>query len=272
MAARRKENGSLTGSARYKAEQETDKKARARLKERFETIGEKAKQVADNAGVAFQTVSNAANTVASGAAKVSGVVNNTAQALGSLTHYKGYTGHKASGELTTTGDPYGGVTIPTTDIQSLVPTDLLNPQIQLKATEEQLTAGLAEYAAGTRAQQLLQAGYKYIEEVGKTKQSMHKAQGSIIKGVIEEVKVKQEIVNFDIANVGLEINFEKLNQTNEKLKQEQVKTLAAQNETAQLIEKTEALEGKRSAEIQRIRAQTNDIIQKYLKDSIQGTV
>jgi len=272
MAVRKKENGSLTGSPRYKAEQETDKKARARLKDKFETVGDKAKQVADNAGVAFQTVSNAANTVASGAAQVSQVVTNTAQALGSLAGFKGYTGHRASGELTTTGDPYGGVTIPTTDIQSLVPTDLLNPQIELKATEEQLTAGLAEYAAGTRAQQLLQAGYKYIEEVGKTKQSMHKAQGSIIKGVIESVKVKHEIVNFDIANVTLETNKEKLNQANEKLKQEQVKTLAAQNETAQLIEKTEALEGKRSAEIQRIRAQTNDIIQKYLKDSIQGAV
>jgi hypothetical protein len=268
MAARKKENGSLTNSARYKAEQETDKKARARVKERLSSVGDKAKQVADNAGVAFQAVSTAANTVASGAAKASEVVGNTAQALGALTGYKGYTGHRASGELTTTGDPYGGVSVPTTDIASLIPTDLLNPQIQLKATEERLTAALSEYAAGTRAQQLLQAGYRYIEEVGKTKQSMHKAQSSIIKGVIEEVRVKSEVVNFDIANVALETNKEKLNQANEKLKQEQVKTLAAQNETAQLIEKTEALEGKRSAEIQRIRAQTNDIIQKYLKDSI----
>ena len=156
------------------------------------------------------------------------------------------------------------------DFGGMVPTDLLNPQIQLQATEEQLNNRLAQYAAGTRAQHLLQAGFKYIEEVRKTKQQYHKAQSSFVKAATEEVKVKQDIVGFDIANVELSIAGEKLNQTGERLKQEQIRTSAAQNETAQLIMKIEATEGKRDAEIKRIQAQTNDIIQKYLSDSIKG--
>lgn len=265
MAVRKRENGSITGSKRYKEEKTVS------------STGAKAKALAEGAGVALtqvgqvaQTVSNAASTVTSTAAKVGQAVKDTGQAIGNAT---GFTGSKASSQLTTSnGDAYGGVSVPVTDIQSLIPSDLLHPQITLKATEEELTTGLIEYAAGTRAQQLLQAGYKYIEEVGKTKQSMHKAQSSIIKGATEEVKVNQNIVEFDIQNVELAIKGEKLNQSEERLKQEQIKTSAAQNETLQLIEKTEALEGKRNAETQRIKAQTNDIIQKYLKDSIQGGV
>ena len=79
--------------------------------------------------------------------------------------------------------------------------------------------------------QLYQAGYKYIADVGKVKQSSHKAQSSIIKGVTEEVKVQHSVVDFDVANIELEQKLEKRNQAEETLKQEQIKTVAAINET-----------------------------------------
>lgn len=171
--------GSLTGSKRFQQEKE-DK-----------SIGIKAKALADGAGVALsqvaQTTSDIANTLTTATAKTGQVVNNTVQTLRILTGYQGYTSTKASSQLTSNGDPYGGLSVPHADIQSFIPPDLLKPQIALKASEEELTTGLMEYAAGTRAQQLLQAGYKFIEEVGKTKLSMHKAQSSVIKAVIEHL-------------------------------------------------------------------------------------
>jgi hypothetical protein len=84
------------------------------------------------------------------------------------------------------------------------------------------------------------------------------------------VKVQQEIVRFDIQNVELSTTKEKLEHSNERLKQAQITTTALQNETSQLALKFEAQEGKRDAEIHSIKAQTQDIIQKYLKDSINN--
>ncbi|NJM23581.1 MAG: hypothetical protein HC907_35650 [Richelia sp. SM1_7_0] len=152
----------------------------------------------------------------------------------------------------------------------MIPSDLLNPQIELQATEEQLTNGLAVYAGATRAQQLLQAGFKYIEEIGKTKQQYHRAEQSIIKSATEGVKVQQEIVKFDKQNIELDIDITKREQSNEKLKQEQIKLTGMQKETSQIVLKIESQERKRDAEIRSIDAQTQDIIQKYLKDSINN--
>jgi hypothetical protein len=274
MAAR-KETGGLTGSKRVKKEKSNS--AGTRAKKIAESAGTVLKEAAVGVGKtaisgATNTVSNAANTVTTGASQAKQAATNTLQARNAITGEQGYTGQLASGQLTRNADAYGGLAFPEQDFNSMLPGDLLNPQIELQATEEQLTAGLATYAGATRAQQLYQAGFKYIAEVGKTKQLYHKAEQSVIKGATEGVKVQQEIVNYDTENIKLDQKLERREQEDEKLKQEQIKTLGTRNETEQLRQKIEAQEDKRDAEINSIRAQTQDIIQKYLKNSIhQGT-
>jgi hypothetical protein len=169
-------------------------------------------------------------------------------------------------------NPYGDLSVPTVDFTALVPTDLLHPSGLPQATEQELTNGLAVYAGATRAMQLYQAGFKYINEVGKTKQEYHKAQQSVIKAATEGVKAHQEVVRFDRQNVELEIDKEKLQHSNERLKQAQITTTALSNETSQMALKFEAQEQKRDADIKSIQSQTQDVIQKYLKDSINNGV
>ncbi len=250
--ATRKENGSLTGSTRYKKEAEAKK---------ANSVGTKAKQLAESATEALsqtsKVVPNVASAVTTQTSAASSVSTGSNQTL-------------ASSSLQRATDPYGGLTIPVVDFNGMMPSDLLNPQIQLQATEEQLTTGLANYAGATRAQHLMQAGFKYIEEVGKTKQQFHKAEASIIKAATEGVKVQQEVVRFDRQNIELSIDYEKLAQTDEKLKQEQIITNATRTETGLLIQKIAATERKKAAEIQSIDAQTQDIIQRYLKTTISG--
>lgn len=258
MAVRKKEAGSLTGSKRFKEEKEN-------------SVGAKAKKLAESLGSELkptEAISAATSAVTETASNLAQAANDIKQGIQAIAGYQGYNHGYASSSLTHSADPYGGLKLPEVDFQGIVPTDLLNPSISLKATEEQLTNGLAEYAAGTRAQVLLQAGFKYIEEVGKTKQQFHKAEQSLIKASTEGVKTHQEIVKFDTQNVELAINYEKLEQTDERLKQAQITTLAGRNETQQLIQKFEAMEGKREASIKALKAQTADIVQKYLKDSI----
>jgi len=260
MAVRKKENGSLTGSKRYK--EEKAKSAGAKAKEIAESVGAK---LVDNAP---KVVSTVASAVVVGASQAKQAGTDVKQVLGAIAGYEGYKGSYASSDLTTSSDAYGGLALPQVDFKSMVPTDLLNPEGLPECSEEQLTAGLSKYASAKRAMELYQAGFSYISEIGKAKLQMHKAQGSVVKAATEEVKVKQEITKFDIENVNLASTQEKLSQANEGLKQEQIKSLAAQNETEQLRQKMEALEGKRTAEIDRIKSQTQNIIQKYLKDSI----
>ena len=214
------------------------------------------------------TVSSIANTVANTAATAAYTVNNIKQAL--TPTGTGYQHGYASSQLQVSQNPYGGLTVPEVDFTSLVPNDLLHPSGLPQATEQELTNGLAHYAGATRAMQLYQAGFKYINEVGKTKQEYHKAQQSIIKSSTEGVKVHQEVVRFDRQNVELAIDKEKLGHSNEKLKQAQITTVALANETAQMSLKYEAQGQKRDAEIRSLQAQSQDIIQKYLKDSINN--
>lgn len=269
--ATRKEVGGLTGSKRVKKEKEN-------------SAGNRAKQIAESAGTLLkdaavgvgstvasgvsQAVSNTANNITTGVSQIKSASINTLQAKNAITGELGYTGQYASGQMTRETDAYGGLAFPEQDFNGMIPSDLLNPQIALQASEEQLTQGLSVYAGATRAQQLLQAGYKYIGEIGKTKQLYHKAEQSIIKASTECVKVQQELINYDIENIKVDQKLERREQENEKLKQEQIKTLGARNETEQLRQKIEANELKRDAEIQNINAQTQNIIQKYLKDSI----
>lgn len=271
MPRKKAEAGSLTGSKRVKAQKE--KSAGTRAKKVAEAAGTVLKDAAVGVGqtavsAATGAVSNTANAVTTGASEVKQAATNALQARNAITGEEGYTGQLASGQLTRESDIYGGLAFPEQDFNGMIPSDLLNPQIELQATEEQLTAGLAVYAGATRAQTLLQAGFKYIAEVGKTKQLYHKAEQSVIKAATEGVKVQQETVNYDIENIKLDQKIERREQENEKLKQEQIKTLGARNETEQLRQKIEAQEGKKDAEINSIKAQTQDVIQKYLKGSI----
>ncbi|OUL21484.1 hypothetical protein BV378_26565 [Nostoc sp. RF31YmG] len=266
-----------TGSkqaAKEAQEQERDRKARERVKAKLAGVGEKAQEIASNIGTTLEpitnTVSNIANTVTTVAATTANTANNIKQALAPTG--TGYQHPYASSQLQISQNPYGGLALPTIEFNSLVPTDLLHPSGLPQVSEQELTAGLAEYAGATRAMQLYQAGFKYINEVGKTKQEYHKAQQSIIKASTEGVKVDQEIVRFDRQNVELAIDKEKLGHSNERLKQAQITTTALANETSQLALKFEAQESKRDAEIKSIQSQTQDIIQKYLKDSINNGV
>jgi hypothetical protein len=262
--------------AAAKAAKEVDKRARAKVKDRLMGAGDKAQRLAEGLGTALQATTSTVNNVASGvsavanavtgtAANITNAANNVRQALapgqGSQRDY-------ASSNLQHSGDIYGGLAMPAVDFTGMVPTDLLNPSGLPECSEDQLTHGLAVYASATRAMELYKAGFQYIEKIGQTKQQFHKAQSSVIKAATEQVKVHQEVVRFDRQNVELDIDREKLEQTNEKLKQAQITTLATRNETVQLIQKIEANEGKKDAEIRSIQAQTQDIIQRYLKDSI----
>lgn len=248
MVARK---GGITGSKRVKEQTEN-------------SIGAKAKRVAEQALASLSNVSEVSAKVVETTAQVAKTTGDVAQIVRPGGYEKGY----QSSALTHKSDVYGGVTFPKQDFSGMTPSDLLNPQIELQATDEQLTQGLAIYAGASRAQELLQAGFKYIEEVGKTTQQYYKAEQSIIKGATEGVKVQQEIVNFDIANVNLAIGEEKLLQTDEKLVQAKVTTLAYRNETEQMRMFFEAKEQKKTAEIQRFQAESQKIIQQYLKGRV----
>lgn len=263
--ARRKDNGSLTGSKRYK--EEKAKSAGSRAKKVAESAGATLKDVATNTG---KTAAKAGVSVATNGAKNAGqaVANSTQGVMSALSGEGGYKRGFASGQLSREIDAYGGLAFPEQDFTGMMPTDMLNPAIELQVSEEQLTQGLEVYAGATRAQQLLQAGYTYIGEVGKTKQKYHKGQQSVIKAATEGVKVEQEIVNYDIANIQLDQKLEKREQEDEKLKQEQLKTIGTRNETEQVRQKIEVQEQKRDAEIQSILSQTQNIIQKYHKGAI----
>lgn len=272
---RRKEPGSLTGSKRVKSEKAAT--AGSRAKEMAQSAGtalrDAAKSTVSSAGQAAingaaTAVSSTANATTTAVSKARQAVTDGIQARNALVGEKGYSGKLS--QTTTNTDPYGGLSLPELNLSSLIPTDLLNPSGLPECSHEQLNQGLSQYASASRAMQLYQAGYKYIGDVGKVKQTAHKAQSSIIKGVTQEVKLQHSIVDFDVANIELEQKLEKRNQAEETLKQEQIKTVATTNETEQLRQKLEAIEEKREAEIQRIIAQTNQISQKYLQDSIQG--
>jgi hypothetical protein len=250
--------------------QKNDAKARERLKERFQSVGDKVAETAQSIGTTLQPATNAVSTVANAVtttvAQAANTVGNIKQALAPTG--TGYQHEYASSQISHQSDVYGGLQIPEIKFDTLLPTDLLHPSGLPQVSEQELTAGLAEYAGATRAMELYKAGFQYIEKVGQTKQQYHKAQQSVIKASTEQVKVHQEIVRFDRQNVELAIDKEKLGHSNEKLKQAQITTTALGNETAQIALKYEAQEGKRGAEIQAINAQKQDIIQRYLKDSI----
>ena len=243
--------GGLTGSKRVKEQNEN-------------SVGAKAKRVADEAIASLGNVSQVADRVVETRAQVGKTLGDIAQTIKPSGYQNGF----QSSTLTHKSDVYGGVSFPVQDFSALIPGDLLNPQIELQATDEQLTNGLATYAGASRAQELLQAGFKYIQEVGQTRQFYHKGEQSIIKASTEGIKTQQEIVNFDIANVNLATTQEKLLQADEKLIQARVTTKAYQNETELMRLFFEAKEQKKNSEIQRLQAETQKIIQTYLKGRV----
>lgn len=247
MVARK---GGLTGSKRVKEQADN-------------SIGAKAKRIADEAIASLGNVSQVTAKVVETTAQVGKTLGDIAQTI----KPSGYQNFQSSSLVHKT-DVYGGLAFPVQDFSNLIPGDLLNPQIELQATDEQLTSGLATYAGASRAQELLQAGFKYIQEVGQTRQQYHKAEQSIIKGATEGIKTQQEIVNFDIANVNLSTTQEKLLQADDKLIQARVTTNAYQNETELMRSFFEAKEQKKTAEIQRLKAESEKITQTYLKGRV----
>jgi prophage DNA circulation protein len=219
--------------------------------------------ITDNIAAVAGSVSALAGAVTTGRAQTAGAVVDVQQATAG-----NYGSKSQRSEIVPATDIYGGLAIPELDFNGMIPTDFLNPNIVTTATEDQLTAGLENYAGATRAQKLYQAGFNYIAEVGKTKQAMHKAQASVIKGAIEGIKVQQEIVRFDRQNIELETDGVKLEQSAEKLNQEGIKLLGMQKETTQITRKIEAIELKRDAEIKAVEVQTQMIIQKYLIETM----
>ena len=252
------------------------------------SIGSKAAKLAQDTAASFN---NTANTIANTRNNINAVTENIAAVAGGIGAVAGaittgraqtagasidmqqaaagnYGSNSRRSEIVVETDFYGGLAMPEMDFNGLIPSDLLNPSISVTASEEQLTAGLENYAGATRAQKLYQAGFNYISEIGKTKQAYHKAQASIIKGATEGIKVQQEIVRFDRQNIELQIDGVKLEQSAEKLDQEGVKLLGFQKETTQITRKIEAIELKRDAEIKGIEIQTQMIIQKYLVETM----
>lgn len=232
------------------------------------TIGSKASKLAEAANSSLANTANAISAVTSaittGKAASEGAAIDVKQAIGGGGGISGTQRH----EIERQTDIFGGLTIPEMDFQGMMPSDLLNPSIAVTASEEQLTAGMETYAGATRAQKLYQAAFKYIGEIGKTKQEYHKAQASIIKSATEGIKVQQEIVRFDRQNIELDIDIVKLEQSSEKLNQEGIKLTGMQKETTQIIRKIEAMELRRDAEIKGIEIQTQQIVQKYLVESM----
>ncbi|MHC0068436.1 hypothetical protein ACWATR_37165 [Nostoc sp. UIC 10890] len=228
--------------------------------------GARAKAVVDAAKETLGSVSQIASKAVDVGASIGKAANDVSQMVKPGGYQKGF----QSSSLNHKSDVHGGLSFPAQDFSGMIPSDLLNPQIELQATEQQLTSGLQTYSGGVRAQKLLQAGFKYIEEIGKTAQQYHKAETSVIKAATQGIKTQSEIVNFDITNVELDINREKLTQTDEKLVQSRITTTHLKNETEQLRQYYEATERKKQAQIQTLDAQTQDIIQKYLSNSLEG--
>lgn len=234
------------------------------------TIAQTRNSITSNVGA----VAGSVGAVASGVSALAGAVTTgRAQTAGALVDVKqatatNYGGTQHRSEIVKETDFYGGIAMPEMDFSGLMPSDLLNPNLAVTATEEQLTTGLENYAGATRAQKLYQAGFNYISELGKTKQAYHKAQASVIKSATEGIKVQQEIVRFDRQNIELETDIVKLEQSSEKLNQEGIKLLGLHKETTQITRKIEAVELKRDAEIKSIETQTQMILQKFLVESI----
>jgi hypothetical protein len=222
--------------------------------------------VLDNALSALGNVSAVASTVTD----VGAAIAKTAIDVTQIVTPGGYSKGFQSSTLTHKSDVYAGVAFPKQDLSGMLPGDLLNPQIELQATEEQLSNGINHYAAGVRAQQLLSAGFKYIEEIGKTAQQYHKAESSLIKAATLGVKTQTEIINFDIANVEQDINREKLLQTDQKLVQAKISTTHEHRVTEQLRLFYEASERKKDSQIKILDLQNQELMQKYLTDTIQG--
>jgi hypothetical protein len=231
-----------------------------------ESIGSRASKISRDASASLAVVAETASALTTGRAATEGAVIDIKQTLGvGARRDSGVDFH----EIERQTDIFGGMTIPEMDFKGMMPGDYQNPTIAVSATEEQLTTSLETYAGGTRAQKIYQAAFKYVAEIGKTKQEYHKAQASIIKGTTEGVKVQQEIVRLDRQKVELETDIVKLEQSGEKLTQEGIKLTGFQKETTQITRKIEAMEAKRDAEIKGIEIQTQMIIQRYLVESME---
>ncbi len=275
MPRKKAEAGSLTGSKRVK--ETASKRTSTKAKQALDAGGNLIKDTAKKAGAniastitpenIIKTTGSTVNAVTGGIANIRQQVTDIAQLKQAITNQSGF--EKGFSELGESSDIYGGLKIPEFDAQGSIPQDLTDPSnlASLGMSDDEAQKALAIYGKLNNRNKVLRAGYKYVEGVGLVKQGYEKARQSIIKGATEEIKTNQTIVTYDTERINLEGAVSKRDEANERLKQQQVKTLGAVNETNQLMQLITAKEAQRDANIQSVIAKTEEITSKYLLDS-----
>ena len=274
MPRKKAEPGSLTGSKRVK--ETTSKRTSTKAKQALDAGAGLIKDTATKAATSItstvtpenvvKAAGNTVNAVTGGIANIRQQVTDIAQLKQAITNQSGFEKYT---ELTESTDIYGGLKIPEFDAQQAIPQDLTDPSnlANLGMTDDEAQKALAIYGKLNNRNKVLRAGYKYVEGVGLVKQGYEKARQSIIKGATEEIKTNQTIVTYDTERINLESAISKRDEANERLKQQQVKTLGAVNETNQLMQLITAKEAQRDANIQSVISKTEEITSKYLLDS-----
>lgn len=213
MPPRKRENGSITGSQRYKAESEKKgsrlKNAASKVAETANQVGQTARTVATNVGTVSNAVSNVSNFVGGQTANI-------------------------TNRARTSGNEYGGVTLPQFNPQEFLATDLFsdssNAPRTTKAEADVMVDSIEEKRQSMRVASANMALNTDILKVGVSSEKM--AQAAIDYG-ISKVNTDTKLVQYDIANVQYETQVVKLHQAGEKLVHEQITLDGLKNETDQ---------------------------------------
>ncbi len=213
MPPRKRENGSLTNSKRYKEESE---KKSGRLKNAVEKVADTAKQVGETA----KTVSTALGTVTN-------AVNNVAESVGSYTA-------NVPNRTRTTLNEYGGLSIVEFKPQEFLAPDLFTDSSSLQRTTQAdadaMVNSIEEKRQTVRVATANLALNTDILKAGVASENM--VQTAIDYG-IAKVNTETKLVQYDTANVLYDTAVVKLHQAGEKLVHEQVALEGLKNETDQ---------------------------------------
>lgn len=213
MPPRKRENGSLTNSQRYKAESE---KKGSRLKNA-------ASKVADNANQVGQT----ARTVATNLGTVSNAVSNVSNFVGGQTA-------NITNRARTSGNEYGGVTLPQFNPQEYLASDLFSDSSNLsRTTKAEADAMVDSIEEKRQSVRVASANLALNTDVLKAGVASEKMMQSAIDYGISKVNSDRKLLEFDIANVQYDTTVVKLHQAGEKLIHEQITLEGLKNETDQ---------------------------------------
>ena len=224
----------------------------ARTKKKEPTIGERAAQIAESAGVKLSNVTKAVATVK---ATVVDVKQAIPQDLGA---------NQPRTLIVKSTDAYGSYK--PLDVSQWVdrPSDPFNPQIETISTDE-YTNLMTTYEGGVRKLQVVQKYLDFIGEQAKVTTKNEKVKQLYVGAETESIKTQQKLVQYDNQRMGLEIDLLKLDQTAQKLNMESDKFLALQKEGEQLKLLIEAQEGKRDAVIKRLQEGSANIKQEFIE-------